>query len=845
MAQQRCGFCLFGCFALRDGRRNQNAEKNCGNVVVAGSRPRRRCHRRGFVNIDCGLPGTANSVDDTTGLSYAPDAAFTDAGSSQNISVAYKTPTLSKRYLNLRSFPSGVRNCYTVRSLEAGLKYLIRAEFKYGNYDGLDKPPSFDLYAGVNFWSTVNVSNPSLYPDGVVSLEAIVVVPDDSVQVCLVNTGSGTPFISSLELRPLKNSLYPQVNETQGLVLLFRFNFGETQSNAIVRYPADPHDRVWPSMVDVFGDGATTIWANISTPNSVNTADDMFEPPSKVMQTAIIPRDGSNTISFSWNSNPQPRDPTPQYIAMMYFSELQLLSSNDTRELSVMINNSDVWWHVFSPGYLLSHSLYTGHNPLPISNKYDVSINATTNSTLPPLINAADVYSLIPTTNVGTDSSDVSVITAIKGEYREQKNWAGDPCSPKIYSWDGLTCSYAISSLSRITGLDLSHDNFTGSIPNALSQLPSLRFLYGNNPNLCTTADSCKLPVKRKSKLAIYIVVPVVFVAVIVSMIGLVFLFVRRKRQGLTSTSNTVKPQNETPMSHVAEPLSPGDAYGQSSLNLENRRFTYKELKTITNNFQHMLGQGGFGKVYDGFLEDGTQAQILTRIHHKNLVSMIGYCKDGQYMALVYEYMSGGTLQEQIAANEHNGKCLTWRQRLRIALDSAHGLEYLHQGCNPPLIHRDVKATNILLNAKLEAKIADFGLSKAFSYDNEANISTNTLVVGAAALDKRLRGEYDVNNVWKVADIALKCTMQAKAQRPTMTDVVAQLQECLALEEGHLTRDGTRGSFYTGSSSDHDLGYNTYVADGQSNKVNQNSTAFEMDHNFGKVPRMGRGPIAR
>ncbi|KAG2626257.1 hypothetical protein PVAP13_3KG334100 [Panicum virgatum] len=376
-------------------------------------------------------------------------------------------------------------------------------------------------------------------------------------------------------------------------------------------------------------------------------------------------------------------------------------------------------------------------------------------------------------------------------------------------------------------------------------------------------------------------------------------------------------------MSYAPTSLAPSDVYAQSSLHLENRRFTYKELEMVTNNFRHVLGRGGFGKVYDGFLEDGTQvavklrsqssnqgvkeflmeAQILTRIHHKNLVSMIGYCKDGQYMALVYEYMSEGTLQEQIAGNGRNGKRLTWRQRLRIALDSAQGLEYLHKGCNPPLIHRDVKATNILLNAKLEAKIADFGLSKAFSTDNEAHISTNALVgtpgyvdpeyqatmqpttksdvysfgvvllelvTGRQAIlsdpeptsiiqwvrrrlargniedvfDKRMRGEYDVNSAWKVADIALKCTVQASVQRPTMTDVVAQLQECLELEEGNRT-SGTRGSFYTGSSSDFDSGYNAYTVDNQSTDVSQTRTAFEMEHNFGKVPRMGRGPVAR
>jgi len=171
-------------------------------------------------------------VDDTTKLSYAPDAGFTDAGTNHNISVEYIKPTLAKRYLNARSFPDGVRNCYTLRLPVAGLKYLLRAEFMYGNYDGLNKPPIFDLYAGVNFWTMVNASS---LPNIPMSLEAIVVVLGNSLEVCLVNTGSGTPFISSLELRPLKSSIYPQVNQMQGLVLYGRINFGPTDDTDIVR----------------------------------------------------------------------------------------------------------------------------------------------------------------------------------------------------------------------------------------------------------------------------------------------------------------------------------------------------------------------------------------------------------------------------------------------------------------------------------------------------------------------------------------------------------------------------------------------------------------------------------
>ncbi|XP_045085316.1 probable LRR receptor-like serine/threonine-protein kinase At1g51810 isoform X2 [Aegilops tauschii subsp. strangulata] len=897
----------------------------------------------GFISIDCGLPGQTGYVDKTTTLSYTTDAGFidTDAGVNHNISAEYITPSTPTSLHSVRSFPSGERNCYTLGSLVSGLKYLLRGKFLYANYDGLNMLPMFDLYIGVNFWTTVNISA----SDVEVYAEAIMVAPDDFVQVCLINTGGGMPFISGLDLRPLKNKLYPLANETQALVLLHRFNFGPTDSHTIIRYPDDPHDRIWFPFVDVEN------WVDITAGEKVNILDELFQPPQEVMQTAITPRDVSENIEFTLDLESFPRDHSLGYVHTVYFCELQEYpSSNALRQFYIYRNGVLTYLQVYTPPYLAG-DFVNSLKPFQAS-QYKISLNATAKSTLPPIINAIELFSVISTTTVGTNSQDVFAIRAVKKMYQVQKNWMGDPCLPETLSWDNLTCSYNSSrppiirivnmsfndlqggispdfaALKNLQSMDLSNNNLTGSIPEALSQLESLKFLdlsnnklngpipsgllkkvqdrsldlkYDNNPDICTNGSSCQP--ERGSNLAIYIVVPVVVIVVLLLVAMLYFCLQRKRKQG--SIKNSVKLKND------------GD--GNSSLGLESHRFTYRELETITNNFQRVLGRGGFGCVFHGSLEDGTQvavklrshssnqgvrqflaeAQVLSRIHHKNLVSMIGYCKDGEQMALVYEYMPEGTLQEHIADNIR--RALPWRQRLRVALESAQGLEYLHKGCNPPLIHMDVKTANILLNERLEAKIADFGLSKAFNCHDDTHISTNTiagthgykdpeysrtgqastksdvysfgvvlleLVTGKPAIlpdtepisiinwarqrlargdiegvvDTRMQGDHDINAVWKATEIALKCTEQVPLQRPSMAEVVMQIQECLDLEEVCTGRDD---EFYTGSSSvgmDPNMGYN--ASTNRCTDLRQNNATLEIEYNHRRGPQMDTSPVA-
>ncbi|CAO2823909.1 unnamed protein product [Amaranthus hypochondriacus] len=161
------------------------------------------------------------------------------------------------------------------------------------------------------------------------------------------------------------------------------------------------------------------------------------------------------------------------------------------------------------------------------------------------------------------------------------------------------------------------------------------------------------------------------------------------------------------------------------------KEFSFRELSHATGNFNSsaQVGQGGYGKVYKGILANGTivavkraeegslqgkrefltEIQLLSRLHHRNLVSLLGYCdEDGEQM-LVYEFMPNGTLRDWISGKSERN--LNFVTRLRIALGAAKGILYLHTEANPPIFHRDIKASNILLDTNLTAKVADFGLS--------------------------------------------------------------------------------------------------------------------------------------
>jgi hypothetical protein len=287
----------------------------------------------------------------------------------------------------------------------------------------------------------------------------------------------------------------------------------------------------------------------------------------------------------------------------------------------------------------------------------------------------------------------------------------------------------SLANISGLTLLDLSYNNLSGPIPRILAK----SYNMSGNPFLCERVKNCPvdshtplvtldtdkntMPSRwhKRQKVAIALGASFGCLAVFILSIGLV-LWWRKKHNSLVFFSANEQLDAEVCLGNL-------------------RRFSFRELQAATSNFnaKNILGQGGFGIVYKGILKDGTlvavkrlkdtsaaggelqfqtEVEMISLAVHRNLLRLYGFCMTCTERLLVYPYMPNGSVAYRLRDNIGGKPALDWYTRKRIALGAARGLLYLHDQCDPKIIHRDVKAANILLDEDFEAIVGDFGLAK-------------------------------------------------------------------------------------------------------------------------------------
>ncbi|PIN16182.1 Serine/threonine protein kinase [Handroanthus impetiginosus] len=367
---------------------------------------------------------------------------------------------------------------------------------------------------------------------------------------------------------------------------------------------------------------------------------------------------------------------------------------------------------------------------------------------------------------------------------------------------------------------------------------------------------------KKVKRPSLVLVIGLGAIILIIAVVSVVIICFCVSRQG-----KHVEPLKETAKQRAVETIP---AVGSLRHPTSTRFLTYEELKDATNNFEpaSILGEGGFGRVFKGVLSDGTavaikrlssggqqgdkeflvEVEMLSRLHHRNLVKLVGYYsnRDASQNLLCYELVPNGSLEAWLHGPLGLNCPLDWDTRMKIALDAARGLAYLHEDSQPCVIHRDFKASNILLENNFHAKVSDFGLAKqapegrtnylstrvmgtfgyvapdyamtghllvksdVYSYgvvllelltgrkpvDMSQPSGQENLVTWARPIlrdrerleelaDPRLEGKYPKEDFFRVCTIAAACVAPEASQRPTMGEVVQSLKMVQRITEYH------------------------------------------------------------
>ncbi|KAF5796019.1 putative Malectin-like domain, leucine-rich repeat domain superfamily [Helianthus annuus] len=504
-----------------------------------------------FVSIDCGASG---SFIDENSIEWKGDNDLISSGVAHAVQPNY---SVSRVMNTLRVFTTRKKNCYSIK-VEEGEKVLVRAGFNYGNYDNKSAPPNFDLLFDGNFWITVNASELKIF-------EIVYVVKKKDISVCVAQTNPREfPFISTLEVRSLDSQLYSKFGTNHALLLQSRFGYALNQT---IRFPLDPYDRMWVP-------ARTTNLVHLTSDASIINVKVPDNPPQAVLKNAVATQNTSQFINLGFNVVDDPFR-YPAYINW-YFSEVRELNSSELRSFRIFKDNLPFSLPIVPRfGEVVEYFI----SNLSLTTETNFSLNPLDDSTLPPLINAAELFSIRDALSNGTNNNDVEGLASLQNAFIVLQQWSGDPCLPAPYSWEWIKCSgdyiprvtsinlngfnltgplpdfskmdaletidlhnnslsgpipKFLGTLPNLKQLNLSDNQFTGSIPRWLSRNSKLNSTYTGNPVLCVNGKSCPGSGNNKTPIILGVTIPTVFILAIA-----VVLVVRHRRRKASVPSHS------------------------------------------------------------------------------------------------------------------------------------------------------------------------------------------------------------------------------------------------------------------------------------------------------------------